>query len=38
MIEVADEALYLSKSNGRNQTNILETSAKQFIDNDIEFF
>ena len=38
MIEVADEALYLSKSNGRNQTNVLERSAKQFVDNDIEFF
>ncbi|GGF80142.1 GGDEF domain-containing protein [Alteromonas lipolytica] len=38
MIEVADEALYLSKTNGRNQTNILERSAKQFVDNDIEFF
>ena len=38
MIEVADEALYLSKSNGRNQTSILDRSAKQVVDNDIEFF
>lgn len=38
MIEVADEALYLSKSNGRNQTNVLEKSSKPVIDNDIEFF
>lgn len=38
MIEVADEALYLSKSNGRNQTSILNRSAKQVVDNDIEFF
>lgn len=38
MIEVADEALYLSKSNGRNQINLLDRSEKRLVDNDIEFF
>lgn len=38
LIEVADEALYMSKASGRNQTSLLERSSKEFMDNDIEFF
>ncbi len=38
MIEAADEALYLSKSNGRNQTNFVTKSTSHSVDNDCEFF
>lgn len=38
MIEIADKALYMSKTNGRNQTSLLDKSSKAFVDNDIEFF
>ena len=38
MIEIADEALYLAKHNGRDRIEVLNRSTKSVVDNDIEFF
>ncbi|MFW1678158.1 GGDEF domain-containing protein [Pontibacter sp. JAM-7] len=38
MIEIADEALYKSKSNGRNQVTFLAYSEKIQADSDVELF
>ena len=38
MIEIADEALYLAKHNGRDRIEVLNRSTKTVVDNEIEFF